>query len=73
MRVVLRGVNETTALIFSGWIGLGGSAVSWNPESKIAFAYTPTMLSWHDLFNENAGRLQEQVVQCYNRLRQQSS
>lgn len=49
---------------FYGWMGLGGSLFQWHPELRIGFAYVPTLLTWFDISNAKAKKLQKEVVKC---------
>ena len=49
---------------YFGWFGYGGSVFQWNPELKIGFAYTPTLLHWFDMTNGRGRLLQQEVVNC---------
>ncbi len=49
---------------FYGWMGLGGSVFQWNPSLRIGFAYTPTLMLWHDDACVKGAQLQEAVANC---------
>jgi len=53
---------------YYGWMGYGGSIFQWHPKLRIGFAYNPTLLEFHDMYNQRGGRLQEEVVRCAQRL-----
>jgi len=52
---------------FVGWMGMGGSLMQWNPKLNIGFGYTCTLLTWWDLSNSKARKLQKEVVACARR------
>ena len=55
---------------YYGWFGYGGSVFEWNPELKIGFGYTVTLLHWQDPFTNNKGRLlQQEVAKCVKNLK----
>ena len=55
---------------YYGWFGYGGSVFQWNPNLKIGFGYTPTLLHWQDPFTNHKGRLlQQEVVKCVQNLK----
>ena len=55
---------------YYGWFGYGGSVFQWNPDLKIGFGYTPTLLHWQDPFTNHKGRLlQQEVVKCVQNLK----
>lgn len=49
---------------FIGWLGFGGSVLQWHPSARIGFGYTCTLVTWWDLVNTNARKLQKEVVKC---------
>ena len=49
---------------FIGWFGMGGSLFQWNPDLEIAFAFTPTLLHWYDIYNVRSLRYLHQTVKC---------
>jgi len=49
---------------FIGWMGFGGSVMQWHPQMNIGFGYTCTFLTWWDLANTKAGRLQKEATKC---------
>jgi len=53
---------------FYGWLGYGGSVFQWHPRLRIGFAYVPTVLEFHCMYNRKAGRMQEEVVHCAENL-----
>ena len=66
---------------YYGWMGYGGSIFQWHAKLRIGFAYNPTLLEFHDMYNQRGGRLQvrnpsrlfyflsqEEVVRCAQRL-----
>lgn len=52
---------------FIGWMGMGGSVMQWSPRLNIGFGYTCTLLTWWDLPNSKARKLQKEVVACAKR------
>jgi len=55
---------------YYGWFGYGGSVFEWNPDLKIGFGYTVTLLHWQDPFTNNKGRLlQQEVAKCVKNLK----
>ena len=42
-------------------MGYGGSIFQWHPKLKIGFAYVPTLLEFHDMYNQRGGRLQVRI------------
>ena len=54
---------------YIGWGGYGGSVFQWDPELRIGFAYTPTLLLWYDQFNEKGALLQQEVTKCVQNLK----
>ena len=53
---------------YYGWFGYGGSVFQWNPDLKIGFGYTPTLLHWQDATNSIGRNLQQEVVKCVQKL-----
>lgn len=49
---------------FIGWMGFGGSVVQWHPGVKMGFGYTCTLLTWWDLANTKARKIQKEAVRC---------
>merc|ERR1712215_131871 len=49
---------------FVGWMGFGGSVIMWHPGHRIGFGYTCTLLTWWDMANTKARKLQKEVVRC---------
>jgi len=49
---------------FVGWMGFGGSVMQWHPALDIGFGYTCTLLTWWDLANTKARKLQKEAVRC---------
>jgi len=49
---------------FIGWMGFGGSVMQWHPRLNIGFGYTCTLLTWWDLANTKARKLQKETVRC---------
>ena len=47
---------------YYGWMGYGGSIFQWHPKLRIGFAYTPTLLEFHDMYNQRGGRLQVKIL-----------
>ena len=47
---------------YFGWMGYGGSIFQWHPKLRIGFAYTPTLLEFHDMYNQRGGRLQVKIL-----------
>ena len=43
---------------YFGWLGYGGSVFQWLPRHKIGFAYAPTVLEFHCMYNRKGARLQ---------------
>lgn len=58
---------------YFGWLGYGGSVFQWRPSHKIGFAYTPTVLEFHCLYNRKGARLQGEVVRCAEELAAKTS
>ena len=56
---------------YYGWFGYGGSVFQWNPELKIGFAFTPTLLHYMDISNGRARKIQEEVSKCARKLQKQ--
>ena len=54
---------------YIGWHGYGGSVFQWDPELRIGFAYTPSLLLWYELFNEKGALLQQEVTKCVKNLK----
>jgi len=52
---------------FVGWMGMGGSVMQWSPRLNIGFGYTCTLLTWWDLSNSKARKIQKEVVACAKR------
>jgi len=55
---------------YIGWMGFGGSVMQWHPELKIGFGYACTLLTWWDLANTKARKLQKEVALCTTNLKQ---
>ena len=53
---------------YFGWMGYGGSIFQWHPKLRIGFAYTPTLLEFHDMYNQRGGRLQVKILSFKNNL-----
>ena len=51
---------------YFGWMGYGGSIFQWHPKLRIGFAYTPTLLEFHDMYNQRGGRLQVKILSFNN-------
>lgn len=49
---------------FVGWLGFGGSVMQWHPRANVGFGYTCTLVTWWDLVNTNARKLQKEVIKC---------
>jgi len=49
---------------FIGWLGIGGSVMQWHPALRIGFGYACTYLTWWDLANVKARKLQKEVKAC---------
>jgi len=49
---------------FVGWMGFGGSVMQWHPRLNLGFGYTCTLLTWWDLANTKARKLQKETVRC---------
>ena len=49
---------------YYGWMGYGGSIFQWHPKLRIGFAYHPTLLEFHDGYNQRGGRLQVRSPSC---------
>ena len=49
---------------FVGWLGFGGSVMQWHPRHNLGFGYTCTLLTWWDLSNTKARKLQKETVRC---------
>jgi len=54
---------------FVGWMGFGGSVMQWHPSLDMGFGYTCTLLTWWDLANTKARKLQKEAVKCAVALR----
>ena len=54
---------------FVGWMGFGGSVMQWHPGLDMGFGYTCTLLTWWDLANTKARKLQKEAVKCAVALR----
>ena len=54
-----------------GWQGYGGAVFQWQPELRVGFAYIPTRLEWTDMTNRKGGMLQQEVVNCVEKLSQE--
>ena len=46
---------------YYGWMGYGGSIFQWHAKLRIGFAYNPTLLEFHDMYNQRGGRLQVRI------------
>lgn len=57
---------------FVGWMGFGGSVIMWHPGHRIGFGYTCTLLTWWDMANTKARKLQKEVVRCATALETES-
>ena len=53
---------------YFGWMGYGGSIFQWHPKLRVGFAYTPTLLEFHDMYNQRGGRLQVKILSFRNNL-----
>ena len=53
-----------------GWLGFGGSVMQWHPRLNLGFGYTCTLLSWWDLANTKARKLQKETVRCTEALKE---
>jgi len=51
---------------FYGWLGYGGSVFQWHPRLRIGFAYVPTVLEFHCMYNRKAGRMQVKLKFTYS-------
>ena len=49
---------------FVGWMGFGGSVMQWHPRLNLGFGYTCTLLTWWDLANSKARKLQKEAARC---------
>jgi len=49
---------------YIGWKGMGGSVIQWHPSLQIGFGYACTFLTWWDMVNTKARKLQKQVKAC---------
>jgi len=49
---------------YIGWKGMGGSVIQWHPSLQIGFGYACTFLTWWDLVNTKARKLQKEVKSC---------
>jgi len=49
---------------FIGWMGFGGSVMQWHPRLNMGFGYTCTLLTWWDLANIKARKLQKEATKC---------
>jgi len=49
---------------FVGWMGFGGSVMQWHPGLDMGFGYTCSLLTWWDLANTKARKLQKEAVRC---------
>jgi len=50
-------------------MGFGGSVMQWHPSLDMGFGYTCTLLTWWDLANTKARKLQKEAVKCAVALR----
>ena len=58
---------------YFGWYGFGGSVMQWDPNLKIGFGYTPTLVQWYDFQNTKGAMLQKIVSECTSKLNNVSS
>jgi len=58
---------------FIGWMGFGGSVMQWHPGVKMGFGYTCTLLTWWDLANTKARKIQKEAVRCAVTQKQRNS
>ena len=57
---------------FVGWMGFGGSVMQWHPGLDMGFGYTCSLLTWWDLANTKARKLQKEAVKCAAALRNEN-
>jgi len=57
---------------FVGWMGFGGSVMQWHPGLNMGFGYTCSLLTWWDLANTKARKLQKEAVKCAVALRNEN-
>ena len=57
---------------FVGWMGFGGSVMQWHPGLDMGFGYTCSLLTWWDLANTKARKLQKEAVKCAVALRNEN-
>lgn len=57
---------------FVGWMGFGGSVMQWHPDLDMGFGYTCSLLTWWDLANTKARKLQKEAVKCAVALRNEN-
>lgn len=55
---------------YIGWLGFGGSVIQWHPNLRIGFGYACTFITWWDLANTKARKLQKEVVVCTKNLKE---
>ena len=53
---------------YYGWYGFGGSVMQWDPNLRIGFCYTPTLVQWYDFQNTKGAKLQKIVSDCTRNL-----
>ncbi|XP_023325826.1 uncharacterized protein LOC111699384 isoform X2 [Eurytemora carolleeae] len=56
---------------FTGWMGFGGSIIQWHTELKLGFGYACTFMTWWDMANIKARKLQKEVVVCTKRINEE--
>ena len=57
---------------FVGWMGFGGAVMQRHPNLDMGFGYTCSLLTWWDLANTKARKLQKEAVKCAIALRNES-
>jgi len=58
---------------FVGWLGFGGSVLQWHPKMQMGFGYTCTLLTWWDVANTKARKLQKEAIRCAKILEEEKS
>ena len=57
---------------FVGWMGFGGAVMQRHPNLDMGFGYTCSLLTWWDLANTKARKLQKEAVKCAIALRNEN-
>eukprot|EP00088_Acartia_fossae_P070198 TRINITY_DN9335_c0_g1_i12.p1 TRINITY_DN9335_c0_g1~~TRINITY_DN9335_c0_g1_i12.p1 ORF type:complete len:450 (-),score=110.23 TRINITY_DN9335_c0_g1_i12:326-1675(-) len=58
---------------FVGWKGMGGSVIQWHPKLQIGFGYACTFLTWWDMVNTKARKMQKEVKSCVQRAKEKNT